>query len=298
MSISRWPKSGNVVQMISDHADTSSDWPTYPVKIVSQYYNTYKEAATKERQLFYSASASEVECPSNHNILTPILQKKRKYNTLQDDSDSSCNSGSFSPIKIKKSASGPLKTISLGNVQSDTETFQTITSALNNVYNVQEELGPELLSLNTNSNAKSLDQIEKEQHNNEIAYMSTNDMVRIMFEQSTTILAYVKRIDKKLETVGGYYAEPMNGNLDFLNLFPMKTVEAHQNIESKLADETFEKQMINLVSQIGGLNVHNFIKRVYARLYTNELATHYSWTGFRNNSPLQNLKLTKIVKGR
>jgi len=39
MSISRWPKSGNVVQMISDHAEISNDWPTYPVKIVSQYYS-------------------------------------------------------------------------------------------------------------------------------------------------------------------------------------------------------------------------------------------------------------------
>jgi len=41
-------------------------------------------------------------------------------------------------------------------------------------------------------NIFAVDQIEKEQHNNEAAYMSTNDVVRIMFEQSTTTLAYVK----------------------------------------------------------------------------------------------------------
>jgi len=40
------------------------------------YLDTYKEAAIKEGQLFYSASASEPKCPSNHNIITPLSQKK------------------------------------------------------------------------------------------------------------------------------------------------------------------------------------------------------------------------------
>jgi len=52
------------------------------------YLDTYKEAATKERELFYSASASEPEFTSNLKK-TPLLQQKRTYNkTIQDDSDS------------------------------------------------------------------------------------------------------------------------------------------------------------------------------------------------------------------
>lgn len=49
--------------------------------------------------------------------------------------------------------------------------------------------------------------------------------------------------------------------------------------------------------QIGGLNAQNFIKRVLARFFTNELATKYSWTGFRNNNKLENLEIIKIIKG-
>jgi len=95
----------------------------------------------------------------------------------------------------------------------------------------------------------AVDQIEIEQHsndNNQIGYTISNDMIQIMSEQITTILAYVKRIDKKLETVG-CNAESVNGNIDFLNLFPIKTVEAVQNIELKLTDITFEKQMVSKV---------------------------------------------------
>ncbi|XP_022179161.1 uncharacterized protein LOC111039823, partial [Myzus persicae] len=53
----------------------------------------------------------------------------------------------------------------------------------------------------------------------------------------------------------------------------------------------------NCVIQIGGLNAQNFIKRVLARFFTNELATKYSWTGFRNNNKLENLEIIKIIKG-
>jgi len=55
-----------------------------------------------------------------------------------------------------------------------------------------------------------------------------------------------------LETIG-YYAEPMNGNVDFLNLFPMETVEPHQSIESKLEDETFEKQTVSNIFKKNGI---------------------------------------------
>ncbi|KAF0719280.1 DUF4806 domain-containing protein, partial [Aphis craccivora] len=53
---------------------------------------------------------------------------------------------------------------------------------------------------------------------------------------------------------------------------------------------------INLVTKIGGNNINNFIKRIFGRLFTNQLATKYSWTGFRNDCQLQNLNLIKIIK--
>lgn len=53
---------------------------------------------------------------------------------------------------------------------------------------------------------------------------------------------------------------------------------------------------INLVTKIGGNNINNFIKRIFGRFFTNQLATKYSWTGFRNDCQLQNLNLIKIIK--
>lgn len=141
-----------------------------------------------------------------------------------------------------------------------------------------------------------------------------------MVEQIATILAYVKRIDQKLDKImDDSVSLNRNNENSLVSLFPITTVEALQNIETKLLEATFEKQMvsdifkstfttqllisinyifqINFVTQIGGLNVHNFTKRVFARIFTNELATQYSWTGFRNNNPLKQLKLTTIIKG-
>ncbi|XP_050065052.1 uncharacterized protein LOC126553983 [Aphis gossypii] len=121
-----------------------------------------------------------------------------------------------------------------------------------------------------------------------------------MFENITTILAYVKRIDAKLDAIGcNLYTSYSNTNVEnnFLSLFPMETVESLDEIESKLiSDNAFEEKLINCVTQIGGTSIHNFIKRVYSRLFTNQLATSYSWTGFRNNKQLQHLRITKIIK--
>ena len=50
------------------------------------------------------------------------------------------------------------------------------------------------------------------------------------------------------------------------------------------------------VTKIGGNNTNNFVKRIFGRLFSNQLAVKYSWTGFRNNCQLQNLKLIKIIK--
>ncbi|KAF0754751.1 Uncharacterized protein FWK35_00013634, partial [Aphis craccivora] len=36
--ISKWPKTGNVTELIQSLAEPVIDWPTYPVKIVSEYF--------------------------------------------------------------------------------------------------------------------------------------------------------------------------------------------------------------------------------------------------------------------
>lgn len=67
-----------------------------------------------------------------------------------------------------------------------------------------------------------------------------------MVEQIATILVYVKRIDKKLDTLMDDNVSLNRSNENnIVSLFPIKTVEALQNIEIKLLDATFEKQMVS-----------------------------------------------------
>ncbi|KAF0756073.1 DUF4806 domain-containing protein [Aphis craccivora] len=146
MWISRWPKTGNISKMISEHAEYGNDWPTYPVKLVSQYYNNYKEATTKKRQIFISASASESEHTVRVIPKSPVLQKKRTYyKTFQQDDSDSISSATLTPIKVKKSVqdkptteivlddetvvSRPFINTSRSNYfQTDNEMVQSITS--------------------------------------------------------------------------------------------------------------------------------------------------------------------------
>jgi len=67
-----------------------------------------------------------------------------------------------------------------------------------------------------------------------------------MVEQIATIFAYVKRIDKKLESLveDSVFLNKNNDN-SVVSLFPITSFEALQNIETKLLDATFEKQMVS-----------------------------------------------------
>lgn len=69
-----------------------------------------------------------------------------------------------------------------------------------------------------------------------------------MCENITTILAYVKRIDGKLDAMGynlNTNHSSTNVENDFLSFFPMKTVESLEEIESKLIlDTVFEEKLV------------------------------------------------------
>jgi len=53
----------------------------------------------------------------------------------------------------------------------------------------------------------------------------------------------------------------------------------------------------NFVTQIGGTDAKNFVKRIFQRPFSNELSSKCSWTGFRNNFKLENLTIVAIIKG-
>lgn len=93
----------------------------------------------------------------------------------------------------------------------------------------------------------SVHQISKDK-NNQCITTEQNDVNKTMFENITTILAYVKRIDAKLDAIGcnlntSYSSTNVENN--FLSLFPMKTMESLDDIESKLIlDNVFEEKLV------------------------------------------------------
>lgn len=51
------------------------------------------------------------------------------------------------------------------------------------------------------------------------------------------------------------------------------------------------------ITRNGGTDIKNFIKRVLQRIFSNELSSKCSWTGFRNNYRLENIWFMSIMKG-
>uniref|UniRef100_A0A2S2NJV5 DUF4806 domain-containing protein n=1 Tax=Schizaphis graminum TaxID=13262 RepID=A0A2S2NJV5_SCHGA len=127
------------------------------------------------------------------------------------------------------------------------------------------------------------------------------DIIQSMHENIIMILAFVKRIEGRLD---GVEAQLQSGitvntkiNNDILSLLPMKIVLDVEDIETKFTTDTnFKSKMRNVIFRIGGTNSKNFIKRTLQRFFTNELSTKYTWTGFRQHNHLRGLQIIEIIK--
>jgi len=53
----------------------------------------------------------------------------------------------------------------------------------------------------------------------------------------------------------------------------------------------------NIIFRISGTSSKNFIKISLQRFFKNELATKYTWTGFRQHNHLRGLQIIEIIKG-
>jgi len=47
---------------------------------------------------------------------------------------------------------------------------------------------------------------------------------------------------------------------------------------------------------VGGMNIKHFVKRVLSKLFSNQVASHCSWTGFKNDCRLDGFEIMKIMK--
>uniref|UniRef100_A0A2S2PXJ0 DUF4806 domain-containing protein n=1 Tax=Sipha flava TaxID=143950 RepID=A0A2S2PXJ0_9HEMI len=192
----------------------------------------------------------------------------------------------------------------------------TISSAINLMYNVSEDdlsaalitqpVNPTPTKANVHTNMSStitnIKELSTSTHNEFNLSKNHKDINQSMHENIIMTLAFVKRIEGRLD---GIEAQLQSGvtvintkiNNDILSQLPMKTVSDVEDIETKFTtDADFKSQMRNVIFRIGGTNSKNFIKRALQRLFTNELSTKYTWTGFRQHNFLRGLQIIEIVK--
>ncbi|KAL5245998.1 hypothetical protein ACI65C_013406 [Semiaphis heraclei] len=118
------------------------------------------------------------------------------------------------------------------------------------------------------------------------------------------IFSYIKRLDGRMDRIEKLLVESSSGPVNkqplddaLFSIFPINDFQNLLKIDEKVKNEEhFEKKMVSFISAISGKNIKNFVKRILQRLFTNELSSKCSWTGFRNNFRLENLKIINIMK--
>ncbi|XP_022160834.1 uncharacterized protein LOC111026949, partial [Myzus persicae] len=311
VNLSKWPIYGVVNSMIMEATYPELDWPTFPVKIVSQIFNTFEDAKMKEKELFLSASESE----------SPVKKKRKNKKVypaiIESESDSACSSTHTTPIKVMKtnqvvvdnqqSGSSAYVELQMNQISDQLLPNNIISSSMNTLYGTDECINTDytaekettMFELNIQSTDHSMSSVSTE-NQEDLINKSDDNTINNLFKNVISILAYVKRLDSKIDLLTQKNNNTQiseNFNKDFEKIFPLKCVEAVDDMENKLkSDENTSGQLRNLLQKIGGTGLKNFVKRVLERIFTNELSTKYSWTGFKDNHELRTLKIIKIMK--
>lgn len=101
--------------------------------------------------------------------------------------------------------------------------------------------------------------IENQSYNN-----IESEMLKKLFENSISILAYIKRVDNKIDSIiqmnNNFQTNYTAVNNDLENMFPLKTVEAVEDIECKLStDESVLVQMVLTNYNIVYILLHKYL---------------------------------------
>nr|XP_023679168.1 uncharacterized protein LOC111849999 [Paramormyrops kingsleyae] len=77
-------------------------------------------------------------------------------------------------------------------------------------------------------------------------------------------------------------------------MLPLKNLDDVQAVEQKLEDQEFFKNMVCVVSEIGGRTVDEATRRMMAYLMSNELACQYNYVGRHGKRQFQGLRLFEV----
>ncbi|XP_076849015.1 uncharacterized protein LOC143497116 [Brachyhypopomus gauderio] len=79
--------------------------------------------------------------------------------------------------------------------------------------------------------------------------------------------------------------------------FPLKTVDDVLAVEQELEDQEFLKNVVCVLSEIGGRTVDEATRRMMAFLMANELACQYNFVGRHGKRQFQGLRLFEVFYG-
>ncbi|XP_050063202.1 uncharacterized protein LOC114125686 [Aphis gossypii] len=297
----KWPNMRVSPTMLRNAALPTSKWTSHPVRVVERYDN-YEDAASREVEIYLTSGGETDVGDMGQENRRKILKTCHKPNDDSSDSDTE-------PLSISKTTQNVGINYVSDDLAVDVSSFSSSTSsniAANNI--VQEQNCSSSLSNQINQNFDNIINKTADISSYWPTNSSQHDINSADYNKMKKITSantlYLERIDKKLDIILNLLQKNQTNNMpitavdtNFLNYFPMKELEALKNVEEKFkTDNEFKSKLVNLITSIGGTNAKHFVKRVLSKLFSNELASHCSWTGFKNDCRLDGLELIKTMK--
>uniref|UniRef100_A0A2S2N6J9 DUF4806 domain-containing protein n=1 Tax=Schizaphis graminum TaxID=13262 RepID=A0A2S2N6J9_SCHGA len=265
--------------------DDSSDSDTEPLSVSKTTQNVGINYVSDAVNTLYNMD----EIPPNLSYDT--VQETATYSpsTTHKDYPITNNKTDDLAVEVPSFSSSTSSTMEANNIVQEKNCSSSFSNQINNNYdNI----------INNTADISSYWQTKSTQH--DINSTDYNKMEKTMSANNL----YLERIDKKLDIILALLQKNQTNSgpitavdTHFLNCFPLKELEALKNVEEKFkTDDEFKSKLVNLITSIGGINAKHFVKRVLSKLFSNQLASHCSWTGFKNDCRLDGLELIKTMK--
>ncbi|XP_071811212.1 uncharacterized protein [Apostichopus japonicus] len=106
------------------------------------------------------------------------------------------------------------------------------------------------------------------------------DFEKRVISMLTEIKAEVQHNKLLLKTLTEANVLPESEEDDWLNEFPLKSLEGITSLEEKLKNDTgSRKKLVQKLSMIGGTNLDSSVRRILSFLMSSALATKFNWLG-------------------
>ncbi|CAI6375080.1 unnamed protein product [Macrosiphum euphorbiae] len=302
----KWPNMKVSPTMLRNAALPTSKWSSHPVRVVERYDN-YEDAASREVEI-YLTSGGETDIgdmgQENRRKILKTFHKSNDdsiyiYNFLGSDSDTEPLSISKTTqnvginnvsdaVNILYNMDGIPPNLSYDTVQETTIYSPSTTHKVDPIANNNTDdlaVDVSLFSSSTSGTIAANNIVQGQNCSSSLSNQNYDNIIN----KTADISSYWPTKNSKHDINSADYNKMEkcainNSRYQFLNNFPLKELEALKDLEEKLkTDNEFKSKLVNLITSIGGTNAKHFVKRVLTKLFSNQLASHCSWTGFKND---------------